>query len=181
MSRTEKQTDQNVLFRQITEIISQAKRKAYQSSNTILLQMYWRIGQLIVEDEQNGSAKATYGKAVLKNLAQQLTFGFGKGFDERNLNNMRSFYNAFPIWNAVRTELSWTHYRIISRLETEGLRMKYIKHAAEGGWDTRNLQRNITSKYAFVMLNLFCFAATSWSASQPAPLKNGGIERVING
>lgn len=147
MTKTQKHTDPNVLLTQITEIVSQAKRKAYQSSNTILLQMYWQIGQLIVEDEQQGNAKAIYGKAVLKNLAQQLTFKFGKGFDERNLNNMRAFFNAFSIWNAVRTELSWTHYRIISRLETEGLRIQYIKHAVEGGWDTRTLQRNIMSKY----------------------------------
>jgi hypothetical protein len=131
MSKTQKLTDPNGLFNQITEVVSQAKRKAYQSSNTVLLQMYWRIGQLIVEDEQNGSAKAIYGKAVLKNLAQQLTFEFGKGFDERNLNNMRAFYNAFAIWNAVRTELSWTHYRIISRLETEGLRLQYTSRHAE--------------------------------------------------
>jgi len=137
----------DVLFKQITEIVTHARQKAYQSSNAILLQMYWQIGQLIVEDEQKGHSKASYGKAVLKNLARQLTFKFGKGFDERNLNNMRAFYNAFPIWNAVRTELSWTHYRIISRLETQELRNQYTRHAIEGGWDTRTLQRNINSQY----------------------------------
>ncbi len=109
--------------------------------------MYWEIGRLIVEDEQQGKAKAEYGKATLKNLAKQLTFEFGKGFDERNLNNMRAFYRAFPIWNAVRSELSWTHYRIISRLETEQLRGQYIEHAIEGNWDTRTLERNIRTQY----------------------------------
>jgi predicted nuclease of restriction endonuclease-like (RecB) superfamily len=109
--------------------------------------MYWQIGHSIIEDEQEGYAKAAYGKAVLKNLAQQLTIEFGKGFDERNLNNMRAFYIAFPIWNAVRTELSWTHYRIICRLETESLRNQYVIHAIESGWNTRMLQRNITSQY----------------------------------
>jgi hypothetical protein len=137
----------SILLKQITEIVTHARQKAYQNSNAILLEMYWQIGYLIVEDEQNGDAKATYGKAVLKNLAQQLTLEFGKGFDERNLNNMRAFYNAFPIWNAVRTELSWTHYRIISRLETESLRNQYIMHTIESGWNTRTLQRNITSQY----------------------------------
>ena len=59
--------------------------------------MYWQIGHIIIEGEQHGNVKAAYGKAVLKNLAQQLTVEFGKGFDERNLNNIRAFYNAFPI------------------------------------------------------------------------------------
>ncbi|ALL07139.1 hypothetical protein AQ505_17590 [Pedobacter sp. PACM 27299] len=125
---------QNILFEQITEVVSLARRKAYQQSNAILLQMYWQIGQLIIEDEQEGNAKAAYGKSVLKKLAQQLTLEFGKGFDERNLNNMRAFYNAFSIWNAVSTKLSWTHYRMISRLETNDLRAEYIRFAVEGGW-----------------------------------------------
>ena len=110
---------QRILLTQITEIVTHARQKAYQNSNAILLQMYWQIGHIIIEDEQNGNAKEAYGKVVLKKLAQQLTVEFGKGFDERNLNNMRAFYNAFPIWNAVRTELSWTHYRIICRLDAE--------------------------------------------------------------
>ena len=123
------------------------RRKAYQNSNAILLQMYWQIGHLIVEDEQHGNSKAQYGKAVLKNLAQQLTIEFGKGFDESNLRNIRQFYLAFPIRDAVRHELSWTHYRIISRLDAEDLRNQYVTLAIEGGWDTRTLQRNITSQY----------------------------------
>lgn len=76
-----------------------------------------------------------------------LTLEFGKGFDERNLCNIRAFYIAFPIWNAVRTELSWTHYLIISRLETESLRYQYAKLAMEENWDTRSLQRNIKTQY----------------------------------
>jgi predicted nuclease of restriction endonuclease-like (RecB) superfamily len=109
--------------------------------------MYWEIGKLIVEDEQAGNPKAAYGKAILKNLARQLSLEFGKGFDERNLNNIRAFYLAFPIWNAVRTELSWTHYRILSRVENENLRRQFIRHAIEGSWYTRALQRNIKTQY----------------------------------
>ncbi len=130
------------LLSSITEVIQNAKEKAFRNSNSILLQMYWEIGRLIVEDEQEGKPKADYGKAILKNLSYYLTIEFGKGFDERNLNNVRAFYLAFPIWNAVRTELSWTHYRILSRVE-EGVRMQYTSAAIEQGWDTRSLQRNI--------------------------------------
>lgn len=117
------------LFSSIKDIVVQAKQVAYRNSNNILLNMYWQIGKLIVEDEQGGKEKAIYGKAVLKNLSKQLTAEFGRGFDERNLNNIRAFYLAFPIWNAVRTELSWTHYRIISCVENESMRTQYIQHS----------------------------------------------------
>jgi len=139
--------NQNNLFGAVAKIVLEARKIAFRSNNGILLKMYWQIGKLIVEDEQGGSYKATYGKAVLKNLALQLGREFGKGFDERNLNNMRAFYGAFPIWNAVRTELSWTHYRIISRVENEAHKLQYITHSIEGNWDTRSLQRNIKTQY----------------------------------
>jgi predicted nuclease of restriction endonuclease-like (RecB) superfamily len=135
------------LFTNIVEIVDTARQQAYRSSNSILLSAYWKIGKLIVEDEQQGVAKAKYGKAILKNLASKLTVKFGKGFDERNLNNIRAFYLAFPIWNAVRTELSWTHYRIISRLETLEARLEHVKQVIDGNWNSRILQRNIKTKY----------------------------------
>lgn len=109
--------------------------------------MYWEIGKLIVQDEQNGEKRAGYGKHILKNLANELSLEFGKGFNERNLNNMRAFFSSFPIWNAVRTELNWTHYRIISRIDNPDYRIQYVNHAIEGNWNTRTLQRNIDSQY----------------------------------
>lgn len=150
MSQVEKS---DRLFREITELVTQARQKAYRTSNAILLQMYWQVGKLIVENEQQGNIKADYGKGVLKNLAQQLTLEFGKGFDESNLRNIRQFYLAFPNRDAVRHDLSWTHYRIISRLETEDLREQYSRYAIEGGWDTRTLQRNIKTQYASRLLD----------------------------
>ncbi len=102
---------QTNLFLSIKTIILQARERVYRMANSALLETYWQIGKLIIEEEQQGNAKAT-----LKKLANQLTLEFGKGFDERNLNNMRAFYNSFPIWNALRTELSWTHYRLLCRL-----------------------------------------------------------------
>lgn len=135
------------LFAEIRETILKARTLAYKSSNSILLSMYWEIGRIIVEGEQAGKAKAEYGKATLKNLANQLNFEFGRGFDERNLNNMRAFYRSFPIRNAVRSELSWTHYRIISRVENQQHRLQYINYAIDGNWDTRTLQRNVKTQY----------------------------------
>ncbi|MEX6688703.1 PDDEXK nuclease domain-containing protein [Danxiaibacter flavus] len=135
------------LFDEIKSIIVESRRQTLKSINSVLLSTYWQIGKLIVQDEQNGNARAEYGKAILKNLSVQLTLEFGKGFDERNLNNMRAFYSSFPIWNAVRTELSWTHYRIISRQETSEKRSYYINEAIQGNWNSRTLDRNIQSLY----------------------------------
>jgi predicted nuclease of restriction endonuclease-like (RecB) superfamily len=143
----DKLNNQMKLFSAIANIISAARQLAYRNSNNILLNMHWQIGHLIVEEEQGGKQKAAYGKAVLKQLSVQLTLEFGKGFDERNLNNMRAFYLAFPIWNAVRTELSWTHYRMISRIENTVFRTQYMLHSIESNWDTRTLQRNINTQY----------------------------------
>lgn len=142
------------LYSSIAKIIIDAKTQVYRSSNTILLKMYWEIGKLIIEDEQNGELRAEYGKSVLKNLAAEISLEFGKGFNERNLNNMRAFFMAFPIWNAVRTELSWTHYRIISRVENPEQRIQYIEHSIDGNWSTRTLQRNIDSQYLGRLLKL---------------------------
>ncbi len=129
------------LYTEVARIIAEAKITAFRSTNTVLLKMYWEIGKLIIEDEQKGKSRAEYGKTVLKNLANQLSLEFGKGFDDSNLRNMRNFFLAFEIWDAVRPELSWTHYRIISRVENKQLRKQYIAHSIEGNWNTRTLQR----------------------------------------
>jgi predicted nuclease of restriction endonuclease-like (RecB) superfamily len=133
------------LYHSIKEIIIQSRQRLFRMANSALLETYWHIGKIIVEDEQDGQSKAQYGKAILKNLATQLTSEFGKGFDERNLNNMRAFYTAFPIWNALRTELSWTHYRLLSRLDSEIKRKYYLEETITGNWNSRELQRQINS------------------------------------
>jgi predicted nuclease of restriction endonuclease-like (RecB) superfamily len=144
MSLTEKKYP---LFIEIAQVVQEARKLAYRSNNAIMLGMNWHIGKLIVEDEQGGNHKAVYGKAVLKNLSRLLTQEFGKGFDESNLRNIRQFYLAFPIRDAVRHELSWTHYRMISRIENEEYRNQYMLHCIESNWDTRTLQRNIKTLY----------------------------------
>ncbi|MBU7577049.1 MAG: DUF1016 family protein [Flavihumibacter sp.] len=146
--------DHSSLYRSISTIIAEARTRAFKNTNTILLKMYWEIGKLIVEEEQKGAIRAEYGKALLKNLANLLTVEFGKGFDFTNLTNMRKFYQAFPIFDAVRQELSWTHYRIISRIDNQQLREQYISHSIDGNWNTRTLQRNIDSQYLGRLLEL---------------------------
>jgi predicted GNAT family N-acyltransferase len=87
-----------------------------------MVQAYWHIGKVIVEEEQRGKAKAEYGEYLLKNLSQRLTKDFGKGFDYSNVKNMRQFYMAFPIGDALRSQLNWTHYRLLMRVEKESVR-----------------------------------------------------------
>ncbi len=101
---------QNNIYQTVKEIILFSRQRVYRMANSALLETYWQIGKIIVEDEQNGRHKAEYGNATLKNLAQQLTLEFGRGFDYTNLTNMRKFYQAFPILDALRQELSWTFF-----------------------------------------------------------------------
>jgi len=133
------------LFNAIKEIISQSRLKVFRTANSALPESYWQIGKLIVEDEQQGKLRATYGKETLKNLSNQLTFEFGKGYDYTNLTNIRKFYLAFPILDAVRQELSWTHYRLLSRLDSEEKRKFYIEESITSNWNSRELQRQINS------------------------------------
>lgn len=135
----------NHTYLSIREIILVARKRVYRMANSALLETYWHIGQIIVENEQKGKVKADYGKATLKNLANQLTLEFGKGFDDSNLRNMRSFYIAFPIRDTLRHELSWSHYRLLSRLDTDAKREYYLVEAITANWNGRELQRQINS------------------------------------
>ena len=108
------------------------------------------VGKLvahIVEFEQVGLPRAAYGKKLLLRLAESLTGEFGKGFDDRNLRNMRAFYQVFPIWNAVRTELSWTHYRAPLRVTSKEAREWYVNESALQNWSARALDRQIGTLY----------------------------------
>ncbi len=108
---------------------------------------HWEIGRRIVEEEQNGQERAVYGQFLIKNLSEKLTFEFGKGFDGRELRKMRQFYLCFPIRDAVRPELTWTHYRLLLRVEDETARSFYLTESIEGNWSSRQLERQITSFY----------------------------------
>lgn len=129
------------LFQSVKEIIRQSREKVFRIANSTLLLTYWQIGQLIVEDEQKGKERAIYGASTLKNLSKKLTLGF----DESNLRNMRSFYQAFPICDALRHELSWTHYRLLIRLDHSEKMNYYINESIQNNWNSRDLKRQINS------------------------------------
>jgi predicted nuclease of restriction endonuclease-like (RecB) superfamily len=100
-----------------------------------------------VEFEQGGSARAEYGARLLQTLASSLAAEFGRGFDASNLRHMRVFYQAFPIRDALRPELSWTHYRMLLRVDSDSARQWYMNEAAGQGWTTRSLERQISTLY----------------------------------
>lgn len=131
----------------IKALISEAQQHVVRSVNTAMVITYWEIGRRIVEEEQNGSNRAEYGKYLIESLAKALTADFGKGFSVPNLRNFRQFYLVFPIRYALRSELSWTHYRQLMRVENEEARAFYLKEAAECAWSSRQLERQINSFY----------------------------------
>jgi hypothetical protein len=112
-----------------------------------MVQTYWHIGRLIVEDEQQGQRRAEYGKQQLEQLSQALRAEYGKGFDVTNLRNMRKFYLMFPIQDAVRLELGWTHYRKIMHIENPKARNWYITECIANNWSARALERQVEKLY----------------------------------
>jgi predicted nuclease of restriction endonuclease-like (RecB) superfamily len=135
------------LLNDIRDILENARSHIQHSVNSQMVQTYWHIGRLIVEQEQQGNERAQYGKRQLQSLSDQLRAEFGKGFDTRNLRNMRAFYQVYPKWNAVRTELSWTHYRNLIRIENIKTRGWYTQEAIDQNWSARALERQISVLY----------------------------------
>ncbi len=137
-------------YEDISKILLDARQKVYVSINSEMIMAYWRIGKRIVEEEQSGSSKADYGVYLIRELSRKLTREHGKGFTEQNIRNFRQFYQIFPeneIRYAVRSELTWTHYRSIMRLDNPDARQYYITEAANQNWGTRQLDRNINTMY----------------------------------
>ena len=135
------------LYMSIRNVLLESRKRTYAAVNIEMLFAYWKIGYLIVEDEQKGKKSAIYGKSIIENLSKTLTSEFGKGYDARNLRNMRRFYLIFQNWNAVRTELTWTHYRSLLRVEDEFARNWYLEEAIKENWSSRQLDRQISTQY----------------------------------
>jgi predicted nuclease of restriction endonuclease-like (RecB) superfamily len=129
----------------IRELLTQGRRQALQAVNTAMVQTYWHIGREIVEEEQRGVDRAKYGTRLMETLARQLTSEFGKGFTARNIWFMREVYLAFPILYALRTELSWTHYRLLALVKSPQARSFYEAECANARWSTRELERQIST------------------------------------
>lgn len=135
---------------EIKYILREARQRAYSSINTIMVEAYWNIGKRIIEEEQNGKERAEYGKEIIKNIAEELTKEFGKGFSKRTIWEIRQFFLTFPEWEIVRTlsaQLSWSHFQRVLKVSDEKARKYYLSEAANNSWSVRTLDRNISTLY----------------------------------
>ena len=135
------------LLTALRELITQGRQRALRTVDMVQVQTCWEVGRHIVEFEQGGENRAAYGARLLSQLGQTLTHEFGKGFDATNLRHMRAFYLSFPKCDALRRELSWTHYRLLLRVENTSARDWYMHEAAGQNWNTRALERQIGTLY----------------------------------
>ena len=118
------------LLANLRAVILEARQQAFRAVDVVQVRTCWIVGRHIVEFEQGGQSRAAYGKSVLAQVSAQLTAEFGKGFDASNLRYMRLFYQAFPNCDALRHELSWTHYRLLLRVDSATAREWYMNEAA---------------------------------------------------
>ncbi len=141
----EEQELENKMYLEIKDLIESSKRKAYITVNTILLDLYWHIGENIVNNLQKGKEKAKYGEHILRNLSMRLTAQYGKSFSKRNLERMRKFYVCYPIATTLLSQLSWSHYLELLKVKDENIRNFYMQECINSRWDVRTLRRMIQS------------------------------------
>ena len=132
------------IYGEIRQSIIHVKKNIQKAVNTGMVQVYWEIGQRL--DEACDGQRAEYGKGLVKALSERLTAEFGKGYSVQGLWNMRQFYQSFPILSALRRELSWTHYRMLMRVNDPKAREYYASECAAAGWSSRELERQITNQ-----------------------------------
>lgn len=140
----------NNYISEIKQILAEARQKSYALVNAAMVDAYWQIGRRIVEEEQQGNQRAEYGEAILKNLSIALNAEFGKGFSYANLRNFRQFYLTYPnseICYTLCSKLTWSHNRLIMRIDDANARNYYLQECANQNWSVRVLERNIQSSY----------------------------------
>ncbi len=130
----------------IKSIINDSRANAVRTVDFCRVQMYWRIGQRIVEEEQGGKARSEYGSNLLKTIAAQLEPEYGSGFSYRQLNFSRQFYLEYPKVNALRSQFNWTQYRTLIQISNRDKREYYELEAANNNWTAREMERQIHSQ-----------------------------------
>ena len=133
-------------LRDIKNIIDQSRENAIRSVDFCRVQMYWRLGQRIFEEEQHGKERADYGTYLLKGLAKDLEPEYGSGFGLRQLERARQFYRLYPIASAVRSQLNWSQYRMLIQIDDKDKREYYELESANNNWTGRELERQIHSQ-----------------------------------
>lgn len=135
------------LFEQVRHVLDSAQQQVRHSVNDVMVQSYWHIGRLIVEDEQGGAARAEYGKQTLQQLSEKLNAQYGKGFSPQSLWNFRQFYLEFPILSTAWRELRWSHYKVLMRIKDRNARDWYTNEAVSQGWSVAALDRQVSTLF----------------------------------
>lgn len=149
-------TTHTTLVSDLRQIIDQGRRQAYISINASMIQTYWHVGRRIVEEEQQGKERADYGEQIARKVAKELQADYGSAFNYRNICYFRQFYLCFrdsTIVNARVHNLSWTHIRLLLRVDDPKARLWYLNEASSQMWSTRELERNILSQYYYRLLS----------------------------
>ena len=139
------ETEINNIYDNIKELVINARNKVYTTVNIEMLNLYWNIGKIIM-DIQKGDKRASYGDSILDKLSKKLTDEFGKGFSKRNLERMRKFYISFPIATTVSSQLSWSHYLELIKIDEDAKRNFYLNECINSRWSVRELQKQINSQ-----------------------------------
>lgn len=137
--------NQPSLIKDIKTLILESRVQAARAIDHTRVLMYWNIGKRIFEEEQAGKERADYGIYLIKSLSKELQPEFGSGFSVRQLELMRQFYKIFPIANALRSQLSWAHYRLLIRIDNQPKREYYSLESTSNNWTARQLERPINS------------------------------------
>ena len=147
-------TEKEDTYNSIKDIMNKARKNVSRQVNNIIIQSYWEIGRIIVEDEQGNSDRAEYGRQLIADLSKRLTKDYGKGFSKSNLFNMRNFYLCFPIFQTVSGKLTWSHYCELLSISDKSARDFYEKESINANWSVRELKRQIkTSLFERLLLS----------------------------
>jgi len=129
----------------IRNIIISSRNTAIRYVDFERVRMYWKIGERIFTEEQDGKERAEYGAYLLQNLAIEVESEFGSGFSVRTLEQCRQFYRIFPIANALRSQFNWYQYRLLFQIDNPDKREYYEHETLNNNWTGRELERQINS------------------------------------
>lgn len=185
------------LFRYLRTLVDTAETSRNAYPKFALVEAYWHIGRIVVETEQAGAERADYGIHLIELLSEQLTVAFGRGYSLPNMWRFKQFYLAFQILSIngrelpnlqqhLRTELSWSHYRLLMQLENLAERAFYIQQAADERWTVQLLQKLVRSRYYYqtalgedhLLANTKKIAALTATGNSPTLSAIGGTTRT---
>ena len=134
------------LLSDVKTLIAAAKENAIRSVDHYRTLLYWHIGERIFNEEQQGKNRADYGTYIIKYLSEELQPEYGSGFSKRQLERYRHFYRIFPIASTLWTQLSWSHYKLLTSIDNGDKREYYIAETVKNNWSVRQMERQINSQ-----------------------------------